>query len=122
MRDLPRLLAMASAAAALACSNGADGPSCPPGTDVDPHPAGWVLRGSPRFHGTEARTDTTCVCCHPAQDASSLCVACHAVGGPAGSVHLPDFVATHDAADVAANGLAPLGGGIQVRCLACHTP
>ncbi len=53
----------------------------------NPHPTGWINRGSGTFHGDEARRDAfACAVCHD-RGAASNCVTCHRVGGPGGNPH-----------------------------------
>ena len=76
----------------------------------DPHPAGWAMPGSARFHGTAARRDiASCASCHD-QGAASNCVGCHKVGGIGGSPHPPSFFKRRDAQDIARSP----------TCRACH--
>jgi len=54
----------------------------------NPHPPGWVGPiSSQNLHGREARRDpAACAGCHGGAG-ESLCVSCHAVGGPGGNPH-----------------------------------
>ena len=55
------------------------------------HPAGWMVRGSPEFHGPEARrAPLGCATCHD-RGAASNCVTCHRVGGSGGTPHPPGW-------------------------------
>jgi len=57
------------------------------GGNNNPHPAGWILRGSGQFHGDAVRRDALgCAVCHD-RGAASNCVTCHRVGGPGGNPH-----------------------------------
>ena len=57
----------------------------------DPHPAGWSVKGSGQFHGTEVWRDPVgCAVCHD-QGAASNCVQCHKVGGSGGNPHPPGW-------------------------------
>ena len=57
------------------------------GGSNNPHPAGWINRGSGTFHGDEARRDAfACAVCHD-RGAVSNCVSCHRVGAPGGNPH-----------------------------------
>lgn len=48
----------------------------------DPHPSGWLMKGSGQFHGDAARRDAAaCASCHD-QGAATICIACHKTGGP----------------------------------------
>ena len=74
------------------------------------HPAGYALRGSAVFHGDDARDRIeSCAACHE-EDAASVCVECHAVGGTGGDPHPSGWAARHDESD--AKG--------EVPCNACH--
>ena len=64
-------------------------------TPRDPHPAGWVTKGSGNFHGDAARRNiVTCAACHD-QGTASICVGCHAVGGVGGNPHPASFISQH---------------------------
>ena len=60
-----------------------------------PHPTGWVkARGGE--HGRSARLDPqSCLSCHGGAG-EQLCVGCHKVGGPGGTVHGPGFASTKE--------------------------
>jgi hypothetical protein len=74
----------------------------------DPHPPGWVRRD---MHGDAARKNIiSCAGCHD-QGASSICVACHQVGGVGGNPHPAGWSGRHDRSDIAKN----------VACRACHS-
>jgi hypothetical protein len=76
----------------------------------NPHPPGWVRRGSGAFHGDAARDNiVNCAGCHD-QGAASNCVACHQVGGIGGNPHPRGFLRKHDAGDIRE----------QAMCRACH--
>jgi len=76
----------------------------------NPHPPGWVLPGSPQFHGTEARRNiSSCAACHD-QGEQSNCVSCHKVGGIGGDPHPAGFRTRHDINEARNDG----------RCVACH--
>ncbi len=111
--------------AALLGACGGGGPrACVSGDGAsDPHPPGWATvsgGGVARFHGAAALACTDCVRCHAQVDATLLCVACHGAGGVV--PHPAGWIANHPASEIPANAPADLGGGIQVRCLVCHTP
>jgi hypothetical protein len=73
----------------------------------DPHPPNWVRRD---MHGDAARKNIiTCAGCHD-QGASSICVACHQVGGVGGNPHPAGWSGKHKLSDVPKN----------VACRACH--
>ena len=77
----------------------------------DPHPPGWVQRGSGNFHGEAARNNiVSCSGCHD-QGAASICVACHQVGGVGGNPHPAGWTRKHDRGDIPKN----------VACRACHS-
>ena len=81
----------------------------------NPHPGGWVQRGSGAFHGDAARTNiVSCSGCHD-QGAASNCVACHQSRGPGlsgvgGNPHPGGWKSRHDRGDIPKN----------VACRACH--
>jgi hypothetical protein len=76
----------------------------------NPHPPGWVRRGSGAFHGDAARQNiVNCASCHD-QGAASNCVACHQVGGVGGNPHPRGFLSKHEREDI----------GKNVACRACH--
>lgn len=76
----------------------------------DPHPRGWAQRGSGAFHGDAARANiVSCAGCHD-QGASSICVACHQVGGPGGNPHPTGFINHHRNDDKTKN----------IACRTCH--
>lgn len=98
------------------CGGGTAPNPCANTACPDPHPPGWTAREA---HGAASLRDTSCVGCHSQGD-GVLCVACHRVGGNGGSTHQTSWLSTVSAASLAANGTAPIGGGIQVHCHACH--
>lgn len=60
-----------------------------------PHPTGWV-KAKGGDHGRAARMDPqSCIACHGGAG-EMLCVGCHKVGGPGGSVHGPGFSSNKD--------------------------
>jgi hypothetical protein len=76
----------------------------------NPHPRGWVQRGSGAFHGDAARQNiVSCSGCHD-QGASSNCVQCHQVGGVGGNPHPAGWTKRHEREDISKN----------VACRACH--
>jgi hypothetical protein len=74
------------------------GLSTRPGTlnPRDPHPQGWLTKGSGSFHGDAARANiVACAGCHDQSGPSQTCVLCHKVGGAAGvNIHPPGFKRT----------------------------
>ena len=80
------------------------------GTGRKVHPAGWVTRGSAKFHGAAARTDINrCASCHD-RGGKSNCVSCHTVGGMGGKPHPPGW-ANRDRADACRS---------KPMCQTCH--
>jgi len=76
----------------------------------NPHPAGYAIRGSAQFHGTDARSHVeTCAACHD-QGAASICVNCHKPGGVGGDPHPAGYSSHHSLNDAKHNPM----------CLACH--
>jgi predicted CXXCH cytochrome family protein len=76
----------------------------------DPHPPGWMLRGSATFHGPAARRDiASCAACHD-QGPRTNCIGCHKVGGPGGNPHPPGWSDRHGGDEKRRNGM----------CLYCH--
>lgn len=76
----------------------------------DPHPAGWTVPGSPRFHGEAARRDIVgCASCHD-QGPRSNCIECHKVGGTGGNPHPMGWIQRHDRQEIRHNSM----------CLYCH--
>ena len=76
----------------------------------DPHPPGWVQRGSGEWHGDAARKNiVSCSGCHD-QGAASICVACHQVGAVGGNPHPAGWTRKHASDDKTQN----------VACRACH--
>lgn len=74
-----------------------------------PHPAGYAVAGS-GAHGADARRDiASCASCHD-QGARSVCVTCHATGGPGGNPHPKSWLDRHDRAQIARDKM----------CLVCH--
>ena len=63
-----------------------------PGSQRNPHPAGWVsVTGGPNLHGLSARREiVACAGCHD-NGAASNCVRCHKVGGVGGNPHPPGW-------------------------------
>ncbi|BDG10585.1 cytochrome c3 family protein [Anaeromyxobacter paludicola] len=77
----------------------------------NPHPRGWVTRGSGEFHGTAARNNiVACAACHD-QGAASICATCHRVGGIGGNPHPAGYSSQHPASDIAKTPM----------CRVCHT-
>jgi hypothetical protein len=67
-------------------------------------------RTSGNFHGDHARRNVnSCASCHD-QGRSSVCVACHQVGGVGGNPHPRSWTKRHDTGDINENGV----------CRACH--
>lgn len=76
----------------------------------DPHPPGWSLPSSPRFHGVEARRDISrCAACHD-QGPATNCIQCHKVGGVGGDPHPSGWADRHPREEIAHNSM----------CTYCH--
>ncbi len=74
---------------------------------ANPHPPGWLVKGSPESHGLAARRDVlTCAVCHD-RGAASNCVSCHRSGGPGGNPHPPGWQ-------------SPLDRTTATACMPCH--
>ncbi len=59
----------------------------------NPHPAGWLDRGSGSFHGKVARREAAlCASCHE-QGSNTNCIACHRTGK---NIHPPGWKSTLD--------------------------
>lgn len=73
-----------------------------------PHPPGWIGLDA-NEHGRAARRDpASCASCHGGAG-EALCVSCHRVGGPGGTVHPPGWSSTRNAAT-------------ELPCRMCHAP
>jgi hypothetical protein len=123
---------------------GADG-SCRGTSCADPHPPGWQALAATGVsnHGNAVLAgDHSCGNCHTQTGSGNsgqldgikngdahdglICTHCHLSGGPgqtlfvAGKIHVDGWGTAERAARVQADTLAPLKGGVQAGCLACH--
>ena len=131
-RRIAELLAFAVggcvAVMSAACGGGSSGKECfsSGGTTMclNPHPEGWARPGGAQFHGDVVRHgDNNCVSCHN-EGSQVICTACHNSRGPGlagigGNLHPTTFSLPRSA--ISGNGLEPIGGGITLHCLDCHT-